>query len=201
MLKQQINLYEYIKPANSHVTFLSFKRFIQFQIVFIFLMSCYAIYAYLITFWLFVQNKNEATELQRAENKYLSLSKSMPELSKGTDFKNSIEDIQKELLNKEKILSSMEKYSRWKFSESMLTLSNSINTKTWINQFEFSMKSNDFILIGYSISLPAIHQFIREITHSKTFQNDTLDIKSIEKLPEKNNEEIYKFQIHLMGNA
>lgn len=178
MLRQEINLYQSFKSPTPVTDFLTWKKLQLSNIFFIFLLFL----VYLSSLWNVHSLKTKKVDMQiqldTLQKKFTQIKSTYPPLFFSQDINQSLNQLQQELVTKEKTLDSIT--NQIPFSNKLIALSETIIPNVWLTNITILKSGQEIILKGKSTRMENLHSFLGNVSNEKIFSGFGLHINDIE---------------------
>ncbi len=178
MLRQNINLYRPQYSALQTAGVLSWHRLLLCISIFTAWMCILVIYSVIDNYFLRTALTDAQTQERRLQNNFLELKNHYPQLFFTKDVNESVNALQKELSSQASIIESITNHTA--FSQYLSGLSLTIVPNVWLTQIDIDKSGQLITLKGKSLSMDALHDFLKNLLADKTFAQLALNLNNIE---------------------
>lgn len=196
---QEINLYQQLKKAPTSADYLTWRRYLIANVVFLFFLVFVYCLNILGNHRMAAQLKIANADLVTYENSYKTLKNTLPEFLFSSNVNDTVNNLKKELETQKLIVNILSKHNL--FSNNLMALSNSIVPNVWLTKFVIEKNGDTIVLTGNSFGLDNLHAYIDRLNKEKAFDNYEITIKQINNQNAKDTHDKLKFELNMVKSS
>lgn len=199
MLNQQINLYSHFEKPKTDAEFLTWKRYWISNILFAILMVI--IFMFSITENSLLKKKLQLsnTELISFQSQFQKIKGSYPQFFFGEKIDDAVSNLKKEMAAQKKIIGILTSHNP--FSQNLIALSQTIVPNVWLTEISIRKSGNDIMLIGESIGMKNMQDFITRLDKNTIYGPYSTSLKNVNNKDVKNPETRLSFELNMVKNS
>ncbi|EKD72142.1 MAG: MshA biogenesis protein MshI-2 [uncultured bacterium] len=178
MLRQEINLYQFLEKPRTSSSFLSWKALWLSNLFFV----GFLFLIYLYSLWdihsLKVQKDAASYQATKLEKTFYQIKNTYPQLFFSQDAALTVNQFKQKIADQEKMLQMLA--AQHFFSEDLLALSRIIAPQVWLTDILMVKGGQEITLKGNSLSRQDVHVFLKNLSQEKIFSGFNLNVNSIE---------------------
>lgn len=199
MPQQQINLYRYFEKPVTDSEFLTWKRYWASNILFACLMVVALIFSVGENFFLKKRLQTSQTEMTKYKEEFQQMKGSFPQFFFGENINDAVAMLNKEMAAQKKIIDILSMHDA--FSQNLISLSRTIVPNVWLTTISIEKNGRDITLIGKSIGMKNLQDFIARLNKDKIYGPYITALKKVSNENVNDPETKLTFELSMVRNS
>lgn len=176
MLHQEINLYKHFEAPKSEGDFLTWKRYLFFNLI-VFIILCLVYVSSLIEYT-YLKHRNSDLELKviDQEKKFNQYKSKLPQIFFQQDINDVIRGMKAELDAQKKIIEILKK--NISFSKAFIKISHTIIPNVWLTKITIEKNGDQIMLYGNTLGT-LVDEYLDQIGKDKFFNAYTIKLNHV----------------------
>lgn len=176
MLHQEINLYKHFEAPKSEGDFLTWKRYLFFNLIIFIILCLIYVSSWIEYIYLKHRNNNLQAEMAIQEKQFNQYKSKLPQIFFQQDINDVIKSMKSELDAQKKIIEILGK--NVSFSKVLIELSSTIIPDVWLTKISIEKNGSQIMLHG-NTSGTLIDEYLDQIGKDKFFSNYTIKLNQV----------------------